>query len=237
MRSTIIILIFLLSTFTVYSQENSEMFYKVLLKELKNLPVESSAVRTLIVDKLNKEVKEMPEEFRKPYIEYKNELLNMMFIDTKAKSLDVLTKEDVKGLDYSYDKFNKMNFIKLKHHEYNLLSPYISIDSQNRMFLNLRANYSGSSWIFFDKMIVLIGTETFTYIFKSEPDRDVGSGVKEVITDTVDEELYKILEQISNANSPTSIRLQGDKYIDYKLSKKNIEGIKNLLNVFNKLKE
>jgi|GEM_PF-1532718 len=240
MTRIVLCLLLVFSTSFLYSQQNSDSFYKIYLAEIKKLDVDSDAARNIIIKSLDKNIGEMGDSpVKQLYNDYKSKLSAMTFIDSKSKPLDLLSKDDLKGLNRDYDKFQKKTFIKIKSNTSSALAPFLIIDDQDRLFLNLRVNYNGPDWIFMDQMTVLIGSETYNYIFNNQSERDVKSGgnVSERIFEPVNKELFDILDHIAGTEDTVSIRLHGDKYKDGKVSAKEIESIKKILSIYHKLKE
>lgn len=239
MKKLVLITFLICMTFISFAQQESDAFYKVYLTEIKKLDVDSDAARNIIIKNLDKSIGEMGDSsVKQSYVDYKSKLSAMIFIDSRSKPLDILSKEDLKGLNRDYDKFQKKTFIEIKSNTYSSLAPYLIIDDQDRLFLNLRVNYNGPGWIFMDKMTVLIGSETYNYKFKNESKRDVKSdgNVRERISEPVNDELFDMLDHIAGNEGAVSVRLQGDKYKDEKISSRTIEGIRQILSVYHKLK-
>jgi hypothetical protein len=173
------------------------------------------------------------------YTDYIEEINKLSFVDSKSKSIDILSKEDLKGLEVKYDKFTGITHIRAKDYELYPLSAYLKIDKENRLFMNLIVNYRGSGgWIFMDKIIVLARDKSYSYNFKNTPSREAtgGSNVHEQLTEAVSPEVLDILDNIVISDTPVEVRLSGENYVDRKINAKNVELISRVLSIYDKLK-
>ena len=148
-----------------------------------------------------------------------------------------LDKDYKKQFVNDFDKFKNVSFIKAKITGFDMLKPYISV-KDNVVRLRLETIYKGFGWLFFKKAIVIVDGVNYEYD-AGTTDREVlsGSSVREESDVSVDENILKILNLIASSNNPVEMRLTGDKYSDFKISEKQKERIKSVLDLYFKLTE
>lgn len=150
-----------------------------------------------------------------------------------SKSLSDLKKEDLKNFRVNDDKFREITFI---HHKkgYNF-SPYLSI-KKGVLNMRLKAHYIGTSWVFFDNVIILSGGKRYNFSFPNTS-RDVGSGsVYEEGDIWVSPEMLNELREISQ-NNEVEIRYSGKYNYDKALSKQEVIALREVIELYDKLKK
>lgn len=240
-RILITLSVVLLLVGSTFAQKQSDKFYEAYLTQIRKIPIDSDAARNVVLKNLNKTIDEMGESsnVKRLYTNYINEIQSLSFTDGKSRSIDVLSKDDLKGLEVKQDKFTGITHIRAKDYNLYPLSAYLKIDKENRLFMNLIVNYRGSGgWIFMDKMIVLARDKSYTYNFKNMPRRETtgGSSVQEQLSEAVSPELLDILDNIVISDTPVEVRLSGENYVDRKISTKNVDLISKVLSIYDKLK-
>lgn len=241
MKRHIILTILCFILFKVTSRaQSSDALNTLLLNQYKKIEVSSNAYRQLILSMIDEDIEEMDESpVKDDFIAYKNELLLLDFTDaTVTKDLSVLTKDDLKGLVVNHDKFSQKTIIKPNSNF--TISPYLVITADQSMYLRLKIYYSGSGWIFMDHATFLINDIPYHYYFKSQPERETRHSriapVEEVLDDLVDTDLLEILHLIAESKKPFEVKLSGDKYTIEKINQRNINRVKNIIDVYEKLK-
>jgi len=156
----------------------------------------------------------------------------------KSKHLDSLSKSDMNGLKRTWDEFKMQYVIETKDRPFVILSPYIVIKMGNNMHVGISANYRSSGWIFMDRMAVSVDGEIFEFKFTGDVSRDVfsGSTVKEWVTQPATPEIMEVLRKIAASSGDVKVRLEGEKFYDKKLSHKQVEDIRKILSIYDKLK-
>ncbi len=170
-------------------------------------------------------------EYSKKAIDTFNELSELQKNVISAKSINELSKDDLKNFKVNDDKFKEITFIHHKR-ESGILYNYLSLKNG---FLNMRlvASYSGKSWVFFDKVIILADGSKYEIPFE-ETDRTVGSGyVYEVGDIRATPEIIEILRKIASS-SLVEIRFSGKYQDDQKLGKYPHQVIKETLELYDK---
>jgi len=152
----------------------------------------------------------------------------------KSKDVSTLTKSELKGFTIENDKFNNIIFIKPYQNLFgNRFGSYIVI-KDGLLSMRFYAEYRSSDWIFFNRIIVLTGDKKYEYQ-DTETRRDVTGGVEEVSDVTVDDYLMSMLIDISKYKK-AEVRFQGkDYYADREMSKREVQNITNILQIYNKL--
>lgn len=151
-----------------------------------------------------------------------------------SKNISDLPKEDLKNFKINDDKFKGITFIHHKR-EGDEFYPYLSVKNG---ILNMRlvGYYSGKNWIFFDKIILLVNGNTYDISFP-DTNRTVGSGyIYERGDIRVNHELLNNLKEISNAEK-IEIRFSGKYVNDSKLSKNQIQVLKETIDLYERLKK
>lgn len=152
----------------------------------------------------------------------------------ESKPISVLSKDDLKNLKISDDKFENISFVEFK----NAFGtrPYISIKNG---FLGLRLvlKYQGKDWVFFDKVILMNNGKKFE-IEKLTPERDVFVGyVTERVDIRMSKELYNYLNEAINSGLQIDIRFDGKRVDDDKFSKSDLIIFKKIFSTYEKLKK
>lgn len=230
----IILFTFLITSFS-YAQKK-DVVNEFMFVQIKKIGIESQQHKELVIDQL----KEITEKTKDTVLlakvqEYKKSIDSIQPIIGLKADYDKLTKKDLKGFRENYDEFKKSRFIYSKIRA-DLIHPYIALNDGN-MYLRLKTKYSGSGWVFADKVKIIIDDEIFTYELGST-DRNVRTGrfVEEKSDILVDEYLLGMLEKISISQEKIKMRFKGDKYYDTKIRKADIRKIKEVLALYNKLK-
>jgi hypothetical protein len=159
------------------------------------------------------------------------------FMASKKVDFDKTDTEKLKNFRLREDKFENTVFIHHKNSSSdNNISAYIVIEGDNA-FLRFRTSYSGSTWIFYNKIILNIDGKNYTHIV-SDVKRESHSGgnVTERSDVQVDKEIYFFLEEIYKSTTDVGLRFKGDgKMKDVKISKKIIENLRETLDLYKKL--
>ncbi len=150
-----------------------------------------------------------------------------------SKSLSDLQKEDLKNFRVNDDKFREIAFIHHKREQD--FYPYLSI-KKGALNMRLKAYYRGTSWVFFDNVIILSGGKRYNISFPNT-DREVTSvNVYEKGDIWVSPELLKNLREISQ-NNDVEIRYSGKYNRDRALSKQEINTLREVIELYDKLKK
>lgn len=150
-----------------------------------------------------------------------------------SKSLSDLSKEDLKNFKTNEDKFREIAFIHHKREQD--FYPYLSI-KKGVLNMRLKAYYKGTSWVFFDNVIILSGGKRYNFSFPNTS-RDVGSGsVYEEGDIWVSPEILNELREISQ-NNEVEIRYNGKYNYDKVLSKKEVIALREVIELYDKLKK
>ena len=164
-------------------------------------------------------------------------LLNIDRVTYPANDVDFSDKKKFKEYRIEKDKFKNATFIYTKGY-YNPpdFNSYIVLN-EGKINLRLVTYYRGSGWLFMDKVIVLINDEKIEFNL-SDPKRDIGSPyVNESADNIVDENMMKFMRAASVPESKVEVRLQGEKYIDFKLSKNTKEKFSKILALYDEIKK
>lgn len=238
MRLTLFITsILLANSISVLGQ--SDTYHRTYLKELKGMKVDSDASRNIIISSIDEAMEAIKDSATMElYNNYRQDLVRLAFIDSKARSFAEVPRDLLKRFDNKYDKFSKVRYLTPKGALFDNIVPYIVIDENNRIYLRSQVKFKGSGWVFMDEILVHINDEVYNYQFKNDPTREVLSHrtVEEKYDELVDVHFYEILKEIGDSQSTVTIRFQGDKYYDAKLSGKNANRIKETIELFNYLK-
>lgn len=153
---------------------------------------------------------------------------------TYSKDLSELSKEDLKNFKINDDKFKGIAFIHHKK-ESGKFYPYLSVKNG---VLNMRvvAYYSGKDWVFYDKIIFLADGKNIQFDF-ADTDRHVGSGyVSETADEWVSPDMLAKLREIANAKA-VEMRFSGKRVDDGKLNKYEMQVLKEIIELYDKLKK
>ena len=164
-------------------------------------------------------------------------LLNIDRVTYTANDVDFSDKKKFKEYRIEKDKFKNATFIYAKGY-YNPpdFNSYIVLNA-GKINLRLVTYYRGSGWLFMDKVIVLINDEKIEFNL-IDPKRDIGSPyVNESADNLVDENILKFMRAAADPNSDVEIRLQGEKYTDFKLSKMTKEKFSKILALYDEIKK
>ena len=102
--------------------------------------------------------------------------------------------------------------------------------------MRLKAHYIGTSWVFFDNVIILSGGKRYNFSFPNTS-RDVGSGsVYEEGDIWVSPEMLNELREISQ-NNEVEIRYSGKYNYDKSLSKQEVIALREVIELYDKLKK
>ena len=150
-----------------------------------------------------------------------------------SKSLSDLQKEDLKNFRVNDDKFREIAFIHHKREQD--FYPYLSI-KKGALNMRLKAYYRGTSWVFFDNVIILSGGKRYNISFPNT-DREVTSvNVYEKGDIWVSPELLKNLRDVAQ-NNDVEIRYSGKYNRDRALSKQEINTLREVIELYDKLKK
>lgn len=152
-----------------------------------------------------------------------------------SKSINDLSKDDLKGFKVENDKFRSITFITPKNSSNK--EPYISIKG-GILNMRLKMEYYGDSWIFWDKTIIIYDGNKFEYNV-GEPDREVSSSAK--VTETSDikmsTEMINKFRDIVNSKI-VEVRYSGSKgNKDFEMTDRIKDAIKNTIILYDKLKK
>lgn len=154
-----------------------------------------------------------------------------------AQNIDFTDKKKFKDYRIENDKFQNATFIYAKGY-YNPpdFNSYIVV-SDGAASLRLKTYYRGSGWIFMQRVIALINGEKFEFLLDN-PKRNLGyPKVDEESTTFVDENILKFMRAAADPNSEVEVRLQGEKYTDFKLSKMTKEKFAKILTLYDEIKK
>lgn len=164
-------------------------------------------------------------------------LLNIDRVTYTANDVDFSDKKKFKEYRIENDKFKKATFIYAKGY-YNPpdFNSYIVLND-GKINLRLETFYSGSGWLFMKKVIALVNDEKIEFDLY-DPSRDLGyPKVSEKADNLVDENILKFMRAAADPNSDVEIRLQGEKYTDFKLSKMTKEKFSKILALYDEIKK
>ncbi|MBR6506093.1 MAG: hypothetical protein IKT37_00635 [Clostridia bacterium] len=121
--------------------------------------------------------------------------------------------------------------------ERSFVLPYIGMNDNN-IWLRIVCNYTGSNWLFFEKITYHIdGENSYEFFDYFDVTRDNDSGdVWEYVDRLAEESEIELLWAIANSEK-TIIRFEGDnKYRDFTVSEKDKEAIRQTLTAYEILK-
>ena len=188
-------------------------FYNRIISESKD---------TLLVSEARKEIKTL-------------EGKKIVEVDVKIKKADVskIPSDILKKFNTNEDKFTSITFLKHKKNNESL-NLYIGIKN-NMPFLRMVCKYSGTNWVFFNKIIFLIDGVAYDYYPKSSSKREViTGGVYERIDDLIidyDDKQQLLINALANCKETLEIRFSGDRVADRKL--KVTPAIRETLDLYN----
>ena len=237
-----IILLLLLIPLIVFCQEKKvnepDLVNRQMLNLIKTQEVSYSAVKDFMIDKLETIKKDTKDSLL--IVDCDKHILKLnsiKFPDIKKGSLSNASPETLKNFYVSTDKFNDITILTSKKgKDWYRLSPFIRIFGKD-VYLLLTTKYTGKDWLFIENITVLLDNEKLFYK-SGKSDRNVSPNayVTEQITMIADDNIYDILNKISNSTKEVDVRFdgsQGNK--DFKLSLKEIEDIKRVLILYNEL--
>lgn len=150
-----------------------------------------------------------------------------------SKSLSDLSKEDLKNFKTNEDKFREIAFIHHKREQG--FYPYLSI-KKGALNMRLKAYYRGTSWIFFDNVILLSGDKRYNISFPNTDREAISGNVYEEGDIWVSPELLKNLRDAAQ-NNEVEIRYSGKYNRDRALSKQEINTLREVIELYDKLKK
>ena len=153
-------------------------------------------------------------------------------IDTLSVKLSEIDASYFKKLKIREDKFLNTTIItpKFKGSVY----PYLII-SGKAIILRCYVSYTGSNWVFMDKLYFSIDNELLIYDLPKSKRKVTSKGVIESSDFIVDQKMDIIINLIKLSEKPIIGRFYGDRNSDFYISKKNIEGYNSLINLYNEL--
>ncbi|MFC4688661.1 hypothetical protein ACFO4P_17095 [Epilithonimonas pallida] len=172
------------------------------------------------------------------FINVSEQLINTKKLGVRSKDLSELSKSELKGFKIDEDKFKHTIFITNRWgFSIPVIQPYIAINDGNA-FLRVKTQYNGFSWIFMDRVQLIIdGKDYFYEIPNTERNVLSGGKVKESSDYIADEKQIEILKAIVNSKDKISVRLSGQKYYDTIIDSGTKTKFKELLELFDKLKK
>ncbi|MEJ8598541.1 hypothetical protein JSO62_07535 [Riemerella anatipestifer] len=173
------------------------------------------------------------EQYAQKAVDAFMELTDLEKTIVNSRDLSELSKDDLKNFKTNEDKFRSITFIH--HKREGDFYPYLSIKNG---VLNARlvAFYSKKDWIFFDKVILLSGGKTYTINFP-DTKREVGSGyVYESGDIRISPELLNELKEIIS-NNDIEIRYSGERVFDRKLKNQEVITLREVIELYEKLKK
>lgn len=232
-----IYLIFLLFTSSLFSQEyQPDLVNAELIKYIKSVDVQTNSVKDLLIEKVEgillSTVDTVVIKDARSYLQI---LKNKNLSNSRNVNTDNIVY-DKKKFNVRKDKFTGNVFIKHKNFSnIGIIQVYIAI-IKNEAYLRVVTSYKGQGWIFMDKASLLIHGKKYDYHL-TEVEREVSSGayVSEVSDQIANEDLYNIINFLSNCDEDVDVRLSGDKYDDRKLKQKYIETIRETLELYKTL--
>lgn len=237
MKKLILFTTFLIAV-TLQAQSSDDEVNK--LSELMKIGTQSTKEKTQdsVIIELKKLIDNSSSSIIKNYgkqaISSLSELRDLSKNVVYSKSLEELTKEDLKNFKVNDDKFKGIAFIHHKKESGNFY-PYLSLKNG---FLNMRlvASYDGKDWVFFDKIVLLANGKTYEINYNTT-DTSVGSGyVYEIGDIRVNEDMLNILKEFS-VSDLVEIRFSGKRIYDKKLNKYEMQVLKETLELYDKLKK
>ncbi len=173
-------------------------------------------------------------------------------LETAAQSLKALKKQQAEALLANMrkdeDRIQNINFYSPKALKYYsngswaadvrcFILPYLGRNDSS-VWLRLIYNYTGSDWVFFEKVIVVADGQKFEKSFDySDIVRDNEAySVWEYVDDTVSASDEKMLWAIANSKE-TLVRFQGDDYMhDFTVNATDKQAIREVMTAYDALK-
>lgn len=236
MKTLLILSSAFLISLNVFSQEK-DSYNLLLFSEIKKIPLEMEDQKHIIIDNFDKIYNETKDETLKELILKEKEIvLKKQFNNSvKYNSTDDLSKEDLKGIRIITDKFNKTSNIYAKSNVGTLRFSILLTD-KNNMYLRFTPYYSGKNWVFFKYVTILADDNSYMFVI-NDTRREVRSGfVEEYGSILLDIDKIEDFKKILNTNGEISVRFSGDKISDKTLNKPEIQRLKKILDVYEKLK-
>ena len=112
--------------------------------------------------------------------------------------------------------------------------PYLGLDDKDNVWLRMVYNYTGSDWVFFEKVILLVDEERheFSFSYYDVVRDNQGRKVWEYVDTPVDASLRELLAAIADSKE-TIIRFQGDDhYRDFTVTKGDKTAIRQTLSSY-----
>ncbi|WP_313265141.1 hypothetical protein [Sphingobacterium sp.] len=230
----------LLAGGTVAGQSRGGLPDSTFLTTLKEIGPVSESVRNHQLKMLDERLSEMTDEspYRSSYIAYRQDLTAMEFGNAHTKHIDSLSKMDMKGLKRSWDEFKMHYLIEAKNAKFSPLSPFLIVDGLN-VYLKLAINYRGSDWLFMSRASIMTDEDLYDINFDRNVKQDVfsGSTVKEWVYLDATPRIMAMMRNISTTSGDVKIRLEGEKYIDRKLTGTQVDDIRRIVSAYDKLKK
>lgn len=128
----------------------------------------------------------------------------------KSRSLDELSKQDLKKYKIEYDKFSELNFIYPKNRRGFSHYPYLILTNSNRLMMKLRMRYFDNRWGFIEKIELIIDEEKYL-LHVSDSDRNIRGGgyVEEILHIEIDDKAINVIEKIAKTKSKVDIKYVG----------------------------
>jgi len=230
-------LLFTLLAGMVWGQEK-DTGNRFLVREITKIELSNSEQRDLMVhmlDSISTATNDV--ELKETISEKISNLNDIHFVDAKSIDLNSLEKSEKKGWNFNYDKFKEITFIKPKNIYGSRFYPYIGVKDNGNMYLRLKASFSGSDWVFVEKIIFLVDGEKIEFKpVSSNRDVSIHATVTENFDTPVDIKIYELLQKIANSQNEVEYRLQGERSVDRVLKEKEKRLIKETLDFFERLK-
>lgn len=240
MRKLLLLVIFI--TANVYSQEKDtvDVLSRYAIKQFsEELQPDGTESRDYIVSLLDSIIKSTSDkEVHKLGSKKIKELNAMEFMEIRCIDINTLSRKEQREWRIKEDKFKGTVFIKDKkiHSLGREVYPYISIKN-GYMYLRFVVRYTGSSWVFFDKVIFLIDGKKYEFVPSTPKTKIINTGVSEHSDTYVDKAVFNLLQKIANAKN-VEYRLEGSKGVrDKKLGGLDLKGIKETLEFYERLKK
>jgi hypothetical protein len=241
MKKIILLLLIGYSSFSQNEESSKpDVVNRMLLDYYKKQEVSSPEARDVILKFTNKIIETTKDtaliSLCKKHVVNLN---NAKFPFYSNANLTKASKEDLKKFEVTFDKFTETTTIRNKKKWPSPL--YLSLKvKKDKQILILRSMYRGSDWLFINSIDLLIDNKKYSYELDDDVLREVISGQKvhESATNYVDDNIHLILENIFKSSSDVEMRFNGKNYHeDEKLTKYNIELMKDIFDLYQKIKE
>ena len=136
-----------------------------------------------------------------------------------------------------YDEFKNVSFYKHKAFWSLLPTPIeVYVGEDDSKYMRLIFRYKGSDWIFFDNTTV-INSEGDKMSFSFETyDKTTDVGYGGYVTESIDLSLSRSraieLLDLVTTNGEVKVRMSGEYYRDYIISKNQVEAIRQMINYY-----